>query len=149
MCLWQDDVMRRKAHHLMWPGKPYVDDRPPPALPQRGGSLRVPRGIMPFMPSNYNWTVRSPNRPRPGVGTIEQPQVMKPSAKMPAPHAVKVSAPNPGIPGRPVNAAIEPNKPYVRPAGQYAMPAGRPYAAGVKYEPAKPVKDAVNRFGKM
>jgi hypothetical protein len=32
MFLWQDNIMRRKAHHLMWPGKPYVDDRPTPAL---------------------------------------------------------------------------------------------------------------------
>jgi hypothetical protein len=94
MCLWQDDIMRRKAHHLMWPGKPYVDDRPPPGLLQRQGSL----------PSNYNWTVRSSNRPQPGMGTRGQLQ-MKPAAKMPAPNAVKVSAPNAGRPGRPVDAA--------------------------------------------
>jgi len=34
------------------------------------------------------------------------------------------TTPNAGIPGRPVNAATEPSKPYVRPAGQYAMQAG-------------------------
>jgi len=143
----KDDIMRRKAHHLMWPGKPYVDDRPPPALLQRGGSLRqTPRGVMQFMPPLYNRSMRSPNRPQPGMGTTEQLQMMKPSAKMPAPHAVKVSAPNAGIPGRPMNAATEPNKPHVRPAGQYAMQAGRPCAAGVRYEPAKPVKDVIHKF---
>ena len=52
MFLWQDDSMRRKAHHLMWPGKPYVDDRPSPALLQRGGSLRqTPGGVMQDRPS--------------------------------------------------------------------------------------------------
>jgi hypothetical protein len=71
---------------------------------------------------------------------------MKPAANVPAPNAVKVSAPNPGSPGRPVNAAREPYKPSVRPAAQYPMQAGRPYAAGVRYEPAKPVKDAIQRF---
>ena len=140
--------MRRKAHQLMWPGKPYVDDRPPPALLQRGGSLRqIPRGVMQYMRSNYNWTVRSPNRPQLGMGTREQLQ-RKPFTKMPAPNAVKVSAPNPGSPGRPVDAAREPYKPSVSPAAQYAMQAGRPYAAGVRYEPAKPVKDAIQRFEK-
>ena len=173
--------MRRKAHHLMYPGKPYVDDSSPPAL-QRGGSLRQPpRGIMQFMPSNYNWTLRSPNGPRPGLGTIEQMQKMKlpakmsasqaaklsapqaakmsapqaakmsapQAAKMPAPQAVKMSAPKAEIPGRPVNAAMEPYKPYVRPAGQYAMQVGRPYGAGLRYEPSNPVKDAIHKYDRM
>jgi len=138
--------MRRKAHHLMWPGKPYVDDRPPPALLQREGSLRqTPRGVMQFMSSNPYGTVRSSNRLQPGMGSRGQLQMM-PAAKMPAPNAVKVSAPNAGNPGRPVDAAREPYKPSVRLAGQYAMQAGQPYAAGVRYEPAKPVKDAIQRF---
>jgi len=142
----KDNIMRRKAHHLMWPGKPYVDDRPSPALLQRGGSLRqTPRGVLQHMPSNYNWTVRSPNRPQPGMSSRGQLQ-MKPAANVPSPNAVKVSAPNAGSPGRPVNAAREPYKPSVRPAAQYAMQAGRPYAAGVRYEPAKPVKDAIQKF---
>jgi len=34
----------------------------------------------------------------------------------------------------------------VKPAVQYAMQAGRPYVAGVRYELAKPVKDAIQRF---
>jgi hypothetical protein len=71
---------------------------------------------------------------------------MNPAAKMPAPNAVKVSAPNAGSPGRPVDAAREPYKPPVRPAAQYAMQAGKHYAAGVRYEPAKPVKDVIQRF---
>jgi hypothetical protein len=141
MFLWQDNIMRRKAHHLMWPGKPYVDDRPTPALLQREGSLRQkPRGVMQYMPSDYNWTVRSSNRPQPGMGSRGQLQMK------PAPNALKVSAQNAGSPGRPVDAAREPYKPPVRPAGQYAMPAVRPYAAGVRYEAAKPVKDAIQRF---
>jgi hypothetical protein len=143
MCLSQDDIMRRKAHNLMWPGKPYVDDRPPPALLQREDSLRqMPRGVM---TSNYYWTVRSPNRSQPGMSTRGQLQ-MKPADKVPAPNAVKVSAPNAGSPGRPVNAAREPYKPSVRPTAPYAMQARLPYAAGVRHEPAKPVKDAVQRF---
>ena len=133
--------MRRKAHQLMWPGKPYIDDRPRPALLQREGSLRqTPRGVMQFMSSNPYGTVRSSNRLQPGMGSRGQLQMM------PAPNAVKVSAPNAGSPGRPVDAAREPYKPSVRLAGQYAMPAGRAYAAGVRYEPAKPVKDAIQGF---
>jgi len=133
----------------MWPGKPYIDERPPPALPQRGGSLRQPpRGVMQYMPSNYNWTVRSPNRPQPGRATLEQLQ-MKPAAKLPAPNALKMSVPNDGSPIRPQDAAREPYKPYERPAGRYALQAGRPVAAGVRYEPAKPVKDAIQRFERM
>ena len=133
----------------MWPGKPYVDERPPPALPPRGGSLRQPRGVLQFMPSNYNWTVSSPNRSRPGLGAIEQLQMSRSSAKMPAPPAVKFSAPKAGIPGRPVNAATEPSKPYVRPAGQYAMQAARPLAAREEYEQTKQVKDVRHRFEGM
>jgi len=137
----KDNIMRRKAHHLMWPGKPFVDDTPTPALLQRGGSMRqTPRGVMQYMPSNYNWTVRSSNRPQPGMGSRGQLQMK------PAPNALKVSAQNAGSPGGPVDAAREPYKPLVRPAGQYAMQAGRPYAAGVRYEPAKPVRDAIHRF---
>jgi hypothetical protein len=71
---------------------------------------------------------------------------MKPEAKMPAPNAVRVSAPNAGSPGRPVDASREPYKTSVRHAAQYAMQAGQPYAAGVRYEPAKPVKDAIQRL---
>jgi hypothetical protein len=61
---------------------------------------------------------------------------MKPATNVPAPNVVKVSAPNAGSPGRPVNAAREPYKPSVRPAAQYAMQVGQPYTAGVQYEPA-------------
>ena len=101
---------------------------------------QMPRGVMQYMPSNYNWTVRSSNRPQPGMGSRGQLQMK------PAPNALKLSAQNAGSPGRPVDAAREPYKPSVRPAGQYAMQAGRPHAAGVRYEPAKPVKDAIHRF---
>jgi len=82
------------------------------------------------------------------MGTVEQLQ-MKPAAKMPAPNAVKVSVPNAVIPGRPVDAAKEPYTPYVRAAGQYAIQARQPYTAGVWYELAKPVKDAIQRFERM
>jgi len=70
---------------------------------------------------------------------------MQPAAKVPAaPNAFRMSAP-----GRPQGAARELNKPSVKPAAQYAMQARQPYAAGVRYEPAKPVKDAIQRFERM
>ena len=109
MFLWQDNNMRRKAHHLMWPGKPFVDDRP--ALLQREGSLRqMPWVVMQNVPSCHNWTVHSPNRRQPGMGSRGQLQ-MKPAAKMPAPNAVKVSAQNAGIPIIPQDEARDPYKP--------------------------------------
>jgi hypothetical protein len=131
--------MRRKAHHLMWPGKPYVAERPPPALFQREGSLRqVPRGVAQYMPSNHYGSMRLPNRPQIGMGASRQ---LQPAAKQPAPNAVRVN-----VPVRSPDAAREPYKPSVKPAAQYAMQVRQPYAAGVRYEPAKPVKDAVQRF---
>jgi hypothetical protein len=74
---------------------------------------------------------------------------MKPAAKIPVPNAVKMSVPNVGSPGRPVDAARECYKPPVMPAAQYEMQAGQPYAAGVRYELANPVKDAVQRFERV
>jgi len=133
--------MRRKAHHLMWPGKPYIDDRPRPALLQREGSLRqMPRGVMQFMSSNPYGTVRSSNRLQPGMGSRGQLQMM------PAPNAVKVSAPNAGSPGRPVDAAREPYKPLMNPDAQYFTQTRQSKAAGVEYEPTRPVQNAIQRF---
>jgi hypothetical protein len=106
MFLWQDDIMRRKAHHLMWPGKQYVDDRPPPALLQREDSLR----------------------------------------QMPQGERQYESAPKAESPGNAMDAARERYKPSVRFADPYAMQAGQTSAAGVRYEPARPVKDVVKRF---
>ena len=138
-------MMRRRAHNLMWPGKPYVDV---PHL-QKGGSLRqMPRGVLQYMPFNHNLTVRSPNRPQLGIGTNGQ-LPKKPAAKVPAPNAVKVPVPNAASPGRQVDAARAPYKPPVKPAAQYGMQAGQPYAAGLRYEWAKPVKDAVQRFERL
>jgi hypothetical protein len=129
--------MRRKAHDLMWPDKPYVA----PALLQREGSLRqVPRGVMQYMPSSHNRRVPSPNRPQQGMGSSGQLQ-MQPAAKEPAPNAVRVY-----VPVRSQSPAREPNKPSVKPAAQYSMQARQPNTAGVQYEPAKPVKDAIQRF---
>jgi hypothetical protein len=142
MFLSQDDIMRRKAHDLMWPGKLYVPDKPPPAFLQRDGSLRqIPKGVLQDMPSNHNRRFSSPNRPQLGMGSSGQLQI-QPAAKVPSPNRVRrVSAP-----GRPQDAAREPYKPLVKPTAQYAVQPRQPYAAGVQYESAKPVKDAIQRF---
>jgi hypothetical protein len=133
--------MRRKAHHLMWPGKPYVPDKLPPAPLQRDGGLRqTPRGVMHFLHSNPYGTVRSPNRPQLGMGSSGQLKI-QPAAKVPAPNAVRLSTP-----GRSRDAAREPYKPLVKPTAQYAVQPRQRYGAGVQYEPAKPVKEAIQRL---
>ncbi|KAJ4448943.1 hypothetical protein ANN_00335, partial [Periplaneta americana] len=64
----KDPIIRRKAHNLMWPGKPYVEEKPAPAPVgfQRGGSMRLqrPRGVMQFMSmrSSRQQVAAEPNR---------------------------------------------------------------------------------------
>jgi len=128
--------MRRKAHQLMWPGKPYIDDRPPPApgidsrgQPQIKSAAKIP----------------SPNAakiPAPNAGKMPPPN----AAKVPAPNAVKESAPNAGSPGRPVDEAREPYKPLMNPDAQYFTQTRQSKAAGVEYEPTRPVQNAIQRF---
>jgi hypothetical protein len=133
--------MRRKAHDLMWPGKLYVPDKPPLALLQRDGNLRqTPQVVMQYMHSHQNRRLSSPNRPQLGMGSNGQLKI-QPAAKVPAPNAVRVSTP-----GRSQDAAREPYKPLVKPTAQYAVQPRQPYAAGVQYESAKPVKEAIQRF---
>jgi hypothetical protein len=116
------------------------------------------------MPSNYNWTVRSPNRLQPRIDATGQQQ-LKPTLKVPAPNAARlsapnaarvstpnaarVSAPNAGSPVGPQNAARDLYKPSVKPAAQHGMEVRKGYTGGVRYEPAKPVKDVVKGFEKM
>jgi hypothetical protein len=75
------------------------------------------------------------------MGATRQQQ-MRPTAKAPAPNAVKVSAPKHGSPVRPQNAARDPYQPLVRPAAQYETPVRQEYAA----RPQKRVQDVIQRF---
>jgi len=226
--------MRRKAHHLMWPGKLYIDDWAPsaPGIDSRGqlqmntaqnaakmpapnaakvpapkttqmpgpnaaemptpNAAKVPASNAAKMPAPNAAKVPAPNAaeiPAPNAAKVPAPNAAKvpapnadvpvpnaaempapnaakvPSpnaakmpatnaakvsapnaAEMPAPNAVKASAQNAGSPGRPVDEAREPYRPSVKPAAQYFTQVGQSYTAGVRYEPARPVKDAVRRF---
>jgi hypothetical protein len=68
---------------------------------------------------------------------------MQPGARVPAPNAVRLIAPNAVSPGRSQDAARGPYKPAVKIAAQNAVQTRQP---GVQYELSKPVKDAIQRF---
>lgn len=110
--------MRRKAHNLMWPGTPYVEQKlatPSPSF-QRASSLRQgPRGVLQFMTHKRTGSAQSLNKipSPPGTGEgAEWNRPMKLAARPPVLNVGKAAHPSPKpvrSPGRP--AAVVHYKP--------------------------------------
>jgi hypothetical protein len=195
--LWQDQAMRRKAHYLMWPHKPYVEEQTAPSF-QRGGSLRQqPRGILQYMSLRGIQTVRAPHRAlqQQGIGAdgqtvrapyraLQQQGIGTDGQTVRSPYKALLQQQGIGTDGQTVrapyralqqqgtganrdrlqsplvkqsvslkaapspNAARVPYKPLAGPSDKYSMYSRSPNGAGVRYEAAKPVKDAVRVFEK-
>lgn len=137
----KDQTMRRKAHYLMWPHKPYVGDQTAPSF-QRGGSYRQqPRGILQYMSPKGSETMRLPNRAlqRPGIGA-ERYRLISPVGKQPA-LGTRASGDNLPVP------RVQ-HKPAVGPSVQRSVQFRPQNGGGVRYEAVKPVKDAIHKFEK-
>jgi len=152
--------MRRKAHNLMWPGKPYVEERLASQSQsfQRAGSLRQPpRGVMQFMRPKHIESTHSQNRlhqlPKRGVEGYNpmKPALNPGNAASPlSPRLANVAMPGANLGGLsvpPIFGTVS-HGATVRPNVQHSVPARQLYNAGVRYEQGKPVKDVIHAFEK-